>query len=138
MNVYQVRLLLSKQFSEVLPYVLSPNGSSYQLDSSETRIISGVPVAPAICENDVPEGLQQLKLLFKYDILTAGLLIRVMYEQNFHLQPGPFRRTGATNGSSNNLTTELEERYLELGISHERLTEDASLEVLPAGVTPQS
>jgi len=91
--VYKVRLLLSKQFNEVLPYVSTPNGSSYQLNTPETRMISDVPVASAIRENDVPGGLQQLTLLFKYDILTAGLLIRVMYEQNFHFQPGPFRRS---------------------------------------------
>jgi hypothetical protein len=36
-------------------------------------------------------ALQHLALLFKNNVFTARLLVRIMYEQNLHPQPDPLR-----------------------------------------------
>ena len=92
MNVYQIRLLLIQQSGKLLSCVRSPNSFSDQLKLPETRIGSDFPVAPAIRSHGMSGAFQHLTLLFKNNVFTARLLVRVMYEQNLHLQPDPFRR----------------------------------------------
>ena len=84
MDVDDIRLLFAQQPLKISARIGGPKCSTRQADLPQTSIILDLPVAP-LKENYLVSGvLEHLGFLLKDDVLSPGLLIRVMNENYFH------------------------------------------------------
>jgi hypothetical protein len=85
MDVDKIRTVLSEQFRHFPSRLRRPDDLGSESQPAEQGLGVNFPIAAAIDNHLVSLVFEHLPFLLEYDVLASGLLVRVVYNQDFHV-----------------------------------------------------
>jgi hypothetical protein len=84
MDVHNVWFLADQEQCKLLTCITGPHSLFHQSYTGQAGIRVNFVITSPVGHDFVSVALEHELLLLKYDVLSARLLIRIVYDQNFH------------------------------------------------------